>query len=107
LKEEWLVHFPCYTTRIIAKHKHLLNKTNDEINEKISELFSPVFIKNYGYDKLISKFTISKRLTYQMISILLEIFKWTYDLKDKNFHRVTLEKFGLMCCLDCRNESME
>jgi hypothetical protein len=107
LKEEWLVHFPCSNTRIIAKHKHLLNKTNDEIIEKISELFSPVFIKNFGYDKLISKFTISKRLTYQMISILLEIFKWTYDLKDKNFHRVTLEKFGLMCCLDCRNESME
>lgn len=63
LKEEWNTNFPCRVTKVIAKFKHLLNKTDEEIEKKIAELFSPVFIQNYGMQNLKNKFTLSKRLT--------------------------------------------
>lgn len=104
LKNQWQTAFPCRITRIIAKFKHLLNQTDEEINEKISNLFSSVFIKNYGLDKLKQKFKISKDITTKIIALLLEHIKWTYKLEDKNFDNKTLEKFGLECCLSCMKE---
>jgi len=105
LKNEWNRHFPCRTTKIIAKFKHLLNRSDEEINSKITELFSDVFITNYGLHKLKNKFSISRTLTNEIIKLLLEHIKWTYKLEDKNFDNATLEKFGLECCLGCAKEN--
>lgn len=62
LKYEWQKNFTCGVTKTIAKFKHLSTKTDEEIKAKISELFSNVFIDNYGIDKLKSKFQLSKKL---------------------------------------------
>ena len=105
LKQEWYKNFPCKITKIIAKFKHLSGKSDDEIILKISELFSPVFIPNYGMSKLKQKFEISKGITYKVIALILEHIKWTYNLKGKVFDDKTLEKFGLECCLSCLKES--
>lgn len=105
LKHEWYQNFPCGVTKTIAKYKGLLDKTDDEINSKISEILSPVFIINYGMIELKRKFEISKNITYKIISLILEHIKWTYNLNDKVFDNNTLEKFGLECCLNCLKES--
>lgn len=105
LKQEWFKNFPCGVTKTIAKFHNLAGKTDDEISLRISELFSPVFIENYGMTKLKSKFEISKNITYKIISLVLEHIKWTYNLKEKVFDDKTLEKFGLECCLSCLKEN--
>ena len=107
LKEKWQSNFPCRVTRTIAKFKHLLDKTDDEIKEKISSLFTPVFIENYGLNNLKLKFSTSKEITNKIISNLLEHIKWTYNIKEKNFDTVTLEKFGLECCLSCIKDAQQ
>jgi len=52
------------------------------------------------------KFQISKKLTYELIDLLLEYIKWTYKAENKNFDELTLEKFGLECCHTCKNIEM-
>ncbi len=104
LKMDWQYNFPCKTTRIIAKFKHLITKSDEEINTKISEIFSEVFILNFGMDNLKRQFQISKDITYRIINLILEHIKWTYNLNEKNFDKRTLERFGLECCLSCLKE---
>ncbi|WP_420150240.1 hypothetical protein [Spirosoma sp.] len=105
LKYDWQRNFPCRVTKTMAKFKHLLTKTDDEIKAKISELFSSVFIENYGMEKLKYKFQLSKELTNGIITLILDHIKWTYDINDKRFDNKTLEKFGLECCLSCLKEA--
>lgn len=104
LKEKWYNSFQCKVSRTFAKFKHLLKKSDDEIREKMTELFSEQFADNYGIENLRKKFEISKNLNYQIISELLEYFKWTYKIDIKDFDNLTLEKFGLECCNNCKNE---
>ena len=104
LKNEWNINFPCRVTKVIAKFKHLLNKSDEEIQRKIAELFSPLFIQNYGMQNLKNKFTLSKKLTTEIVTLLLEHIKWSYNQKEKSFDNSTLEKFGLECCLHCKKE---
>jgi len=94
--------FSCKTTRILSKFDYLLDKKDDEIREKISELFSDVFIENYGMDKLKNLFKEAKSIKYEIMDNLLTFFKWTYKLKEKDFDSITLEKFGLVCCGGCK-----
>jgi hypothetical protein len=99
--------FACKTTRIISKFDHLLDKTDNEIKEKITELFSDVFIDNYGMDRLKNLFKEAKNIKYEIMVNLLDYFKWTYKLKEKDFDNITLEKFGLVCCGSCKKEQSE
>ena len=94
--------FSCKTTRILSKFDFLAEKTDAEIKLKISELFSDVFIENYGMDRLKTLFKQSKNIKYDIIKNLLYYFKWTYKLKEKNFDTITLENFGLVCCGGCK-----
>ncbi|MVM42114.1 hypothetical protein GO730_37980 [Spirosoma sp. HMF3257] len=105
LKYEWQKNFPCGVTKTIAKFKYLLTKDDEEIKNKISELFSINFIKNYGLEKLKIKFKISKYLTNRIITLILDHIKWAYDINEKRFDDKTLEKFGLECCLTCLKEA--
>ena len=105
LKDEWYNSFQCKVSRKFAKFKYLLNKTDDEIHQKMSDLFAPEFTDNYGLENLKRKFEISKRINNQIISELLEYFKWTYKIEEKKFDALTLEKFGLKCCSFCEAEN--
>lgn len=96
--------FSCKNTRILSKFDYLINKSDTEIKEKVSELFSDVFIENYGINKLKDLFIDSKNIKYDLISNLLDYFKWTYNLVDKNFEVITLESFGLECCGRCKKD---
>lgn len=94
--------FSCKTTRILCKFDHLMNKSDAEIKSKISELLSDQFIDNYGMDKLKNLFKEAKNMKYEIITEILNYFKFTYKLKEKNFENITLEKFGLVCCGGCK-----
>jgi hypothetical protein len=94
--------FSCQTTRILSKFDYLLDKSDSEIKEKIKELFSDIFIENFGLDRLKILFRQSKIIKFDLMSNLLNYFKWNYKLKDKNFDNLLLEKFGLVCCEGCK-----
>ena len=98
--------FSCQTTRILSKFDHLSNKSDAEIKLKISELLSDQFIDNYGIDKLKNLFKEAKSLKYEIMTEILNYFKFTYKLKEKNFESITLEKFGLICCGGCRKKQL-
>ena len=53
-------------------------------------------------DKLKNLFKEAKSIKYEIITEILNYFKWTYKLKEKNFENITLEKFGLVCCGGCK-----
>jgi hypothetical protein len=99
--------FSCKTTRILSKFDYLSDKSDADIKAKISELFSDVFIENYGMDRLKTLFKQAKSIKYDILKNLLDFFKWTFKLKDKNFDIITLENFGLVCCGGCKkNENV-
>lgn len=102
-KRQWQNSFQCKNSRIIGKWKHLESKTDKEIEQVMSDVFSPLFVSNFGIAKFKEYFKLSKTHTYKITALLLEYLKWTYNLKDKKFDKVTLEQFGLECCYYCKN----
>lgn len=105
LKDQWNKEFPCKITKIMSKFKHLLLSTDNEIQAKMTEVFSPNFVKNYGMEKLKKKLQVSKEITYKITKLILEYFKWNYNSESKSFDVLTLETFGLECCLSCYQRS--
>lgn len=104
LKVQWYNTFQCKVSRTFAKFKYLLNHKDEEIDAKMSEIFSENFVTNYGLENLKEKLFISKEINFKLIDLLLEYIKWTLDINSKEFHSLTLEQFGLECCHSCRNE---
>lgn len=104
LKLKWLHAFPCQTSRTFAKFSYLLKKTDKEVREKMKAVFSDAFVDNYGLDNLKNKFKIANDVKTEVIKLLLEYLKWSYNLKNKDFDNLTLEQFGLICCASCINE---
>jgi len=102
-KKQWQNSFQCKNSRIISKWKHLESKTDDEIIQIMTDVFSPLFVSNFGVTKFKEYFKLSKTHTYKITALILEYLKWTYNLKNKNFDKVTLEQFGLECCYYCKN----
>ena len=94
--------FSCKTTRILSKFDYLINKSDSEIKEKISELFSNQFIQNYGMDRLKNLLKEAKDIKYEIMTNLLNFFKWSYKLREKDFDSIILENFGLVCCDGCK-----
>lgn len=68
----------------------------------MTEVFSSVFVENYGIDNFKEKFKLSKIYTYKIIELIIEYLKWNYNLEDKKFDKITLEQFGLECCYFCK-----
>ena len=99
--------FQCKVTRILSKFDYLLKKSNTEIEEKISEVLSPEFIKNYGIDKLKDKLNSSRKIKIELMKNLIDYFKWTYKLQDKEFNNLIIEKFGIVCCGNCKKEKLQ
>ena len=94
--------FSCKTSRILSKFDYLLNKSDYEIKQKISELFCDEFIDNFGMNKLKNLLNEAKNIKYEIMVNLLNFFKWTYKLSEKDFEPFILEKFGLVCCEGCK-----
>ena len=58
-------------------------------------------------DRLKNLFKQAKNIKYEIMVNMLDYFKWTYNLKEKDFGNITLEKFGLVCCGSCKKEQAE
>ena len=96
--------FQSKVLRILSKFDYLLKKSDLEINEKVSELFSVEFIKNYGMKNLKDKLVLSRNIKKELMQSLINYFKWTYNLSEKDFANLTLDNFGLECCGNCKKE---
>ena len=105
LKKMYQNTFSGKVLRIHSKHDYLLSKSDIEISDKLSNLFSPEFVTNYGLVNIKEKFTIAKSIKLNILKNLIEYFKWTYGLNDKDFNVVVLEKFGLECCSFCKRDT--
>lgn len=104
-KLQWQNVFNCKTNRIIAKFKNLENKSDEEISDKMTQVFSSTFVKNYKIRNFRDKFSTSKKLTRPIIKLILEYLKWSYNLDTKDFDKITLENFGLQCCYVCKKKA--
>ncbi|GGG51816.1 hypothetical protein [Bizionia arctica] len=107
LKNDYAFHFQCKVTRTLSKFDYLLQRSDTEIANKISELFTPEFITNYGMDRVKKMFVISKRIKKELMSALIDYFKWTYRSTLHSIDTVTLEHFGLECCHSCKENQIE
>lgn len=104
LKEKYYNIFSCEVSRTLSKFHYLLRKPDGEIKEKMSEVFSKEFTDNYGMKNIKDKLEFSRNLKTEIIIQLLDYFKWSYKLDEKKFNNVTLEKFGLDCCSNCKKQ---
>lgn len=103
---DYKLHFPCPTTRKIAKWHGLISEPDIKIKDKLTELFSEEFINGYGLEKAKEKLSKSKNITNEVIKNLIDHFKWSYSLSNKDFKEITLENFGLVCCNHCKQNSI-
>lgn len=99
--------FQCKVTRTLSKFDYLLSRSDDDIKAKVSELYSPVFITNYGLDTIKTLFKNSKQLKHELMKNLIAYFKWTYLNNGKNIDVTTLEDFGLGCCSKCKERELQ
>lgn len=99
--------FSCKILRTLSKFDYLLRKTDIEIQSKMIEVFSKEFITNYGVKNCKEKFKVSRDIKTKLMAQLIDYFKWTYKLNDKNFSNITLEDFGLECCDSCKKNVLQ
>ena len=50
----------------------------------------------------ISNGQASEDIKYEIMTNLLNFFKWSYKLREKDFDSIILENFGLVCCEGCK-----
>lgn len=99
--------FSCQVLKTLSKFQYLLTKPDSFINEKLSEIISPNFVTNYGLENIKEKLLYSRKIKFDLTQLLLDYFKWTYNFKNKSFDKITLEKFGLECCVGCKRKEDE
>ena len=71
------------------------------IEQKVSELTSNVFIKNYGYEKLINDFRKANRIKYLIMKELKLFINFRCGFKSNDISKEVLESYGLVCCKSC------
>ncbi|MFC6102829.1 hypothetical protein [Olivibacter domesticus] len=101
LKQKFHNEFTCKNTRTMSKFRFLDKKTDEEIRNVFSEIFSPLFVENYGLEKIRSKFKQAIEVINEIISLVLEYLRWKWNFLDKQFDEISLESFGLECCHAC------
>jgi hypothetical protein len=69
--------FGCEISKKLTKFDYLLNKSDNEIKTKISEIFSNQFVDNYGLDNLRELFKDSKKYKKELLENLVNFFKWS------------------------------
>ncbi|MBA5791540.1 hypothetical protein H1R17_12750 [Flavobacterium sp. xlx-214] len=71
------------------------------IEQKVSELTSDVFIKNYGYEKLMNDFRKANQIKYLIMKELKLFINFRCGFVSNNFSKDVLESCGLVCCKAC------
>lgn len=102
LKEGYNTIFSCPVLRKLSKFSGLRLQSEEEIKLKLNEIFEPGFVKNYGIKNVLNKLDWSHKIKTEIIQLILDYYKWTYDLPGKAFNHLTLDHFGLRCCNKCK-----
>lgn len=106
-KREYLCNSP--TMQNLSRYDFLINKTDIEIENYVSESIlkgylknvSDIFIKNYGMENLKKFWKKHIDLKKEAFNLLSEYFKWTYNFKEKSFEEVFLQDFNIDSCGLC------
>ena len=99
--KDYKFHFSNRTIIDLMKFSYLVNYSKDQIEQKVAELTSDVFIKNYGHEKLIESFKIANRIKYYIIEEIKLFINFRCGFKSNNFSKQVLESYGLVCCKSC------
>lgn len=102
------------TMQNLARYDFLAKKSKKEIAEMIqSNIISgylkdvfPNFLENYGIDNLKLFWEKHYKLKMEAFYLLSEYIKWNYNLKEKDFDAIFLEKFNLEQCSICHKKSV-
>lgn len=97
------------TLQNLSKYDFLAKREDYEIAKHIKESISngylknvdPIFITNYGMQKLKDFWNKHLSIKTAAINILSEYFKWTYKYNEKSFDEIFLEDFNLEPCGLC------
>lgn len=113
IKREYLCNSK--TLQNLSRYDFLLNQNENEITKIINTNIENGtlkevhinFIKNYGIAELKQFWHNHRQLKQEAYIEISEYFKWTYNLKEKQFDAVYLETFNLECCSLCamKNEN--
>lgn len=97
--------FASPSLRKLSKFKYLLNKSDQEVLNTTAEVLGEEFVLNYGFENIKKKLKEAKKIIGRIMELLIEYFKWNFDLNDHNFKDITLEAFGLEPCRKCVEKS--
>lgn len=98
------------TMQNLARYDYLLQKDDYEIIDLITSNInkgylkdvSVNFIENYGLDNLRIFWTNHQKLKMEAFYLLSDYIKWNFNLKEKDFDQLFLERFNLECCHSCK-----
>lgn len=97
--------FSCDTLRVLSKFRSL--KTDDEIKEVFSNVFSPQFVENYGLERIREKFDFANSIIGEIFKLLKEYVRWDLGEIDYKIKYSSLEDYGLKCCAFCENDFVQ
>jgi hypothetical protein len=95
----------CEVHRKLAKFDYLVNRSDAEIKEKMTQLFSSEFTGNYGIEKIRTFLKEYRVIKFEVMQNLINYFKWSYKSNNHEFDNATLEDFGLKCCGSCQRNN--
>lgn len=85
----------------LAAYDFLLFKSDLKVYEITIEKFGWDTVQKYGIESFKIFWQRHYDIKKELIHLLIEFFKWTYDFKDKNFDEIDLVTLGFECCKLC------
>ena len=95
--------FSCDTLRKLSKFRSL--KTDNEIKEKFSNVFSPQFVENYGIERIREKFDFANEIIGEIFKLLKEYIRWNLGTTEYKIKSASLDDYGLKCCAFCKEDA--
>lgn len=92
--------------KFLSKYDYLHDKKDEEIKEKISSFnkkYDYVFWKHYTIKHLRDFWQKHHAIKIKVLELLYEFILIRYDIENKNFDEVILEKYNLECCKTCND----
>ncbi|MCA4809611.1 hypothetical protein IF128_07635 [Empedobacter stercoris] len=98
------------TMQNLSKYDYLVQKEDYEIIDLITSNINKGYLKdvsinfidNYGLENLRNFWTNHHKLKMEAFYLLSDYIKWNYNLKEKDFDQLFLERFNLECCQTCK-----
>lgn len=98
---KYKIQFSNKTILNLMRYSHYVSFSKVNIESKVAELTSDVFLKNYGFDKLIREFNEANRIKYVIIEELKLYINFRCGFKSNDLSKEVLESYGLICCKSC------